>query len=135
MRILDTNVVIRYLMGDHANHSLRSIAYFDRLYNGKEQALMIDGVVVEIVQVLSSKTQYRAPRQTIAEHLRTIMLLDGLTVQNRDAHVSALERYAVSSLVYVDCLNIAVMQKLGITEIVSFDRDFDRIDGITRVEP
>lgn len=30
---------------------------------------------------------------------------------------------------------MAVMEQLGIEEIATFDRDFDRVPGIERVEP
>ena len=34
-----------------------------------------------------------------------------------------------------DATSLAVMKRLKIDEIVSFDQDFDGVKGITRVEP
>ena len=34
-----------------------------------------------------------------------------------------------------DCVHVATMRKLGVTEILSADRDFDKISGIRRVDP
>jgi predicted nucleic acid-binding protein len=34
-----------------------------------------------------------------------------------------------------DAYHAAVMESLGITEVISFDRHFGRIPGITRAEP
>ena len=34
-----------------------------------------------------------------------------------------------------DCVHVATMRKLGITEILSADKDFDKISGIRRVDP
>jgi predicted nucleic acid-binding protein len=34
-----------------------------------------------------------------------------------------------------DLLHLAVMRRLGVTRIVSTDRGFDRIDGVTRLDP
>lgn len=40
-----------------------------------------------------------------------------------------------SNLDFDDSTSIAAMRKLGIREVVSFDRDFDKISGIARIEP
>ncbi|MBE6494276.1 MAG: PIN domain-containing protein [Methanosphaera stadtmanae] len=37
------------------------------------------------------------------------------------------------TLSLADCLAVIVMSKRGITEIVSFDDDFDKVEGIIRV--
>jgi predicted nucleic acid-binding protein len=34
-----------------------------------------------------------------------------------------------------DLLHVAVMRRLGIDRVVSADRDYDRIDGVTRLDP
>ena len=34
-----------------------------------------------------------------------------------------------------DLIHVAVMRRLGITRIISADRDFDRIDGVQRLDP
>jgi predicted nucleic acid-binding protein len=36
---------------------------------------------------------------------------------------------------YDDAISVATMKSLGIGKIVSFDRDFDGIDGISRLNP
>ena len=135
MRIIDANVVIRYLAADHPDQSERTIPFFDRLVTGEERALMIEGVIVEIIQVLSSRRGYAMSRPYIAHALQTIISLLGLHVPDRDQHFAALAWYATSHLDYVDCLNIAFMRALDITEIVTFDHDYDFIQGIARIEP
>ena len=37
------------------------------------------------------------------------------------------------TLSLADCTAINTMKELGITEILSFDDDFDKVDGIVRV--
>lgn len=34
-----------------------------------------------------------------------------------------------------DCVHAATMKKLGVTEILSADKDFDKISGIKRIDP
>jgi predicted nucleic acid-binding protein len=39
------------------------------------------------------------------------------------------------SLDFTDALCAAHMERLGLSEIYTFDRDFDRINGVERVAP
>jgi predicted nucleic acid-binding protein len=46
-----------------------------------------------------------------------------------------LDIYAAQGIDFEDALAIAYMESAGISEIISYDRHFDRIEGITRCEP
>lgn len=135
MRLIDANVVIRYLIDEDTDQGRRSLALLLKVSTGEEQVTICEGALSEIVHILSSKALYARPRQEIALRLAAVIELRGLVLQNKDVYLTGLDRYTASSIDFVDCLNIAHMQELGITEIVSFDRHFDRVEGITRVEP
>ena len=48
----------------------------------------------------------------------------------------ALELYAThTALDFEDALTVAHMQRLKITELASYDSDFDAIPGVRRIEP
>ena len=64
-----------------------------------------------------------------------ILALEGLTLPNKPTYYEALDLFVAHNIDFVDALNVAHMNRLGITEILSFDRDFDRVPNITRVEP
>jgi len=49
--------------------------------------------------------------------------------------IEASEEMENSKLDFDDATSLAVMKKLKIDEIVSFDRDFDRVESIRRLEP
>jgi predicted nucleic acid-binding protein len=40
-----------------------------------------------------------------------------------------------SNLPFADAYHAVLMEQLSLTEIVSFDKDFDHIEGIIRKEP
>ena len=46
-----------------------------------------------------------------------------------------VEIYDVSQVSPYDCLHAAVMRKYGLKEIVSADKDFDKVKGIRRLDP
>ena len=46
-----------------------------------------------------------------------------------------LDTNILSNVSFADAYNAAYMESRGITEVYSYDTDFDRIEGIKRVEP
>jgi predicted nucleic acid-binding protein len=52
---LDTNVVIRYLTQDNPDQTARATRFLQQLETGERQVITCEAVLVEIVQVLSSK--------------------------------------------------------------------------------
>jgi predicted nucleic acid-binding protein len=60
----------------------------------------------------------------------------GFKLEHKWAILRALELYAAERFLdFEDALAVAHMARRRIMEIVSYDTDFDRIAGITRVEP
>jgi predicted nucleic acid-binding protein len=94
-----------------------------------------EGVIVAAVHILSSKQLYNLARPAIRTHLGNILTLRGLRLQHKRTYLRALDLYASTNLDFVDTLNIAHMERSKITTIISFDRDFDRFEQITRREP
>jgi len=48
----------------------------------------------------------------------------------------ALSVYRTHSFLdFEEALAVAQMERQGITELLSYDRDFDRVPGVARVEP
>lgn len=113
----------------------RAYRLFQSVRDGRTQVTTCEAVVTECVHVLSSRVSYNLPRQAIRDHLMNVLVLDGLVLSNKKTYYDALDLYVTINIDFVDALSAAHMQRLGITEILSFDRDFDRVPGIQRVEP
>src|SRR5512142_516845 len=99
---LDANIVIRYLTRDNPDHSPRALRLLQQVETGERQITTCEGVLVEIVQVLSSKRLYNLPRSDIASALSDILRLRGLRLVNRATYLRALDLYAATSLDFVD---------------------------------
>ncbi len=134
MLFLDTNVFIRHLTSDHPDHSRRALALFERILAEEVEATTSEVVIAEIVHVLSSPI-YDIARSDIAETVSSLLELPNLKLPHRHVYLEALNCYGSSRLDFADCLNVSQMKRQGITEIVSFDRDFDRFPDIIRIEP
>ncbi len=67
--------------------------------------------------------------------LATLVRLPSLRVENRRAVLDALDVYAATKLDFGDALIVASMRLAGSELLYSYDRDFDRISGISSRGP
>lgn len=133
---LDTNIIIREVTQDDPRLSARVHAYLQEVAGGRKAALLTEGVLVEAVQVLSSRVLYHLPRAEIAHALAVIIRLRGVRMTNKGRYLRALDLYAaMPALDFVDALLVAYAERQTPATIVSFDEDFDRVPGITREAP
>ena len=136
MRFLDTNVIIRYLTGDDEEKAEACYRLFQRASRGEEVLMTCEAIVSEVVYVLASpRAGYGLNHQEIRARLTPILTLRGLRIPQKQVYIDALNIYASSSFDFEDALAIAHMQQQGISEIISYHKDFDLLPGIRRIEP
>ncbi len=136
MRFVDTNVFIRYLTADDEGKLGDCRRLFQRVESGQEVLTACEAIVTEVVYVLASpRTGYGLSREEILAVFMPILALPGLRIPQKQVYIEALNIYASSSFDFEDAVAIAHMQDRGITEIVSYDHDFDSVSGIQRIEP
>ncbi len=84
----------------------------------------------------SPRLPYRLDHGEIQARLLPILTLRGLKLPHKRVCLRALDLYASSAFLdFEDALAVAHMERRRITEIVSYDRDFDRVAGLRRAEP
>lgn len=137
MRFLDANVIIRYLTKDDEAKAEACYALFQRVDAGEEEVFTCEAIVTEVVYVLASaRSPYHLPHDEIRARLLPLLTLRGLHLPQKRVYVHALDIYASSLFLdFEDAVAAAHMERIGIKEILSYDRDFDRLPGISRVEP
>ncbi len=137
MRFLDANVILRYLTRDDETKASACFELFQQVRRGETELTTCEAIVAEVVYVLSSpRLPYRLSPEQIRVRLLPLLTLRGLRLPQKRVCLEALDIYASSpSLDFEDALAIAHMEQSGITEIVSYDRDFDSAPGVRRVEP
>lgn len=137
MRFLDTNVILRYLTRDDDAKAQACYELFRRAQRGEEELTTCEAMVAEVVYVLSSpRLPYRLDHAQIRARLLPILTLRGLKLPHKRVCLRALDVYASSAFLdFEDALAVAHMEQRSIPEIVSYDRDFDRMAGLRRAEP
>jgi predicted nucleic acid-binding protein len=96
-----------------------------------------EAVIAEVVFVLTSKRLYNLSHQDVRIRLYPLLSLPGLKLSYKEQLLRALDLYSSNNIDFEDALSIATMEHQAITEIYSYDEDFDRIQGstIVRIEP
>jgi len=136
MKWVDTNVFIRCLVQDDQVKAEASAAFFATLEAEEDEAATSEMVIGEVVYVLSARGHYGLSRTEIRDRLRPVLQCQGLRIPDKGVILRALELYVEHSrLDFEDALSVAHMQAQGIDEIVSYDRGFDGVAGVVRVEP
>jgi len=135
MQFIDANVFIRHLTRDDPE---KAQACFDLLQRAERREITLttsESVITEVVYVLSSKQIYNLPREQIRALLYPLLSLPGLNLPHRGMYLRALDLYATYRIDFEDAIIVAQMERQKITELYSYDRDFDDVAGITRLEP
>ena len=137
MKFLDTNVILRYLTRDDEAKAEACYQLFQRVRLGEEELFTCEAVVTEVAYVLSSpRAPYRLNHHEVRARLLPILTLRGLRLPQKRVYLRALDLYASAPFLdFEDALAVAHMEHRGLTEIVSYDRDFDRVTGLQRIEP
>lgn len=132
--LVDTSVFIRVLTKDDPVKFERCLLLLEQAERGEIRLVTSESVVAEIVYVLSGQI-YRTPRSVISELLRPMLENRGLTLDHKQSVIEALGVYEETNLDFEDCLSLAHMHRLGLEAVYSYDRHFDRISSVRRLEP
>lgn len=123
-RIVDANVILRYLLGDHPELSPKAKAFFDGVRSGERGAHVGESVVVECVYVM--QRVYQVPRAEIAEKLRALLGFRGITGEQLILLRSALALYARTNVSFVDALIAATSTAKGLP-VETYDQDLIKL--------
>ena len=125
--LIDTNVVLRFLLDDHATFSPKAKRFMQDVFNKVRSAALPAVVLVECVYVLEKF--YRVPRSDIVDNLSRLLTYPGIVNSDRAELLKALLLYLHSGTDIVDCILAASSKENSV--IVSFDKDFNKLRAHT----
>lgn len=129
MKLLDTNVIIRFLLKDHPTQSPASKILLE---NSPEDLILTDVGLAEIIWLLTSF--YKLPKQHVAEKIYNLLKVNSLIV-NRPLIIRTLYFYRNFSLDFIDAYFAAYSEQENLEGIYSFDKGLDKIKSIKRFKP
>ncbi len=120
---LDTNVLVRYLVGDDPVQTTRARRELER-----DERFLVDSVVMcELVWVLESG--YGFSRPEIAGALERILAIAQFEIEGKDLALAALDDFRGSAADFSDCLLGRRNRAAGASETLTFDRSLRGLTG------
>jgi predicted nucleic-acid-binding protein len=129
-KLIDTNLIVRYLVQDNEKQAGLAGKLFDACDRGQVTIVVLPAVLAESVFVLESF--YQQERTDIASALSRLISSPGVEIADAAIHLDALDRYGRTKVHFVDC-QIAATAIAEDIPVASFDQDFRKFTGI-RVE-
>lgn len=126
-RLIDTNVIIRYLVQDHPRHAKVANKLFEACDRQEVVLVILPAVLAECVFLLQSF--YQQARPDIADVLTNLIKIRGVDIIELSIHLDALHRYAISNLHFVDCL-LAAHAAGNQLPLASFDAGFQKMKDV-----
>jgi len=98
---------------------------------GREQVIMTVVHLSEAVNIL----KHGMPPERLTNLVRGVFMLDNVTIHGvtREAYFAAVELGDDLRIEANDALAVDVMKLSNVTEVFTFDEDFDHVEGITRL--
>ena len=119
MRIVDANIILRYLLGDHTELSERA----RQIIEGNTIFVPIE-VLCEVVYVLTRV--YKVTRIDVSSKLRSFFESTLCKLPHRDSVLKGLDNYAEKNLDLVDCI-LAGYNEVEDAIVHTFDAQLQRL--------
>jgi predicted nucleic-acid-binding protein len=123
LAILDTNVIIRFLIGDDPVDYKKSVQIFSDIDIGKIKAVILDAVLAESVYVLIKI--YKITKDKVVEKLSAIVQNKNILINDKPSMIKALIYFNQSNLDFIDCL-VKAYSEYNNLELLSFDKKLVR---------
>ena len=127
MVALDTNVLIRFLVQDHAAQSTAARKLIRKCVNEGQTLFVPVTVSLELEWVLRSNFKFE--KQAVVQTLSDLLSSAELSFESESALELALLQYAKTSADYSDCLHAALATAANSGPLWTFDKAAAKVDG------
>lgn len=121
--LLDTNIIIRFLIGDNEEHLEKSTEYFEQIEQGSMEIEILSDVLMEAFFVLTKF--YKLPKVEVISDLKTILSFEGVVNKDKVILFEVLSIIENKNIDFVDAL-ICAKCKFQNYEKLSFDKDLNK---------
>lgn len=129
----DTNVLIRLLTDDPLAQAQAAEATLDAAGTGQVMVILTDVVIAELAYVLTSVYELR--HHQAADRIRAVVDLPGVHVADPEVVRAALTLWSVRKIDFADAYLAALAASTADAGVLSFDRDFDDVEDVIRIDP
>jgi predicted nucleic-acid-binding protein len=127
---VDTNVLLRWLIGDDAARKTAADQFFEGL-TARDPGFVHSVTMAELCWVL--RTAYGLPKARVLDVLEGLLSTEELEFDDGEGMWQALF-HARAGADYPDALIAETARRFGCSEVVTFDRDAARLLGMRLLE-
>ena len=132
--LLDTSVILRHLLADHADHSPRATALVNEIELGLRVVRITDTIVFELVYTLTSF--YRVARADVRVAVEPFIELPGVTLPGKRLYREVFDLWLANrSLSFADAFHLCFARQHELVGVITFDRKMNRLPDVERIEP
>lgn len=130
--LIDANIFLELELKQSRSPECKE--FLSLVAKGRIKAVTTDFILDSIALVMEDKG---GSPEDIRKFFVSLALYKGLSVYALDLRdrIVATEEMIREELDFDDATSLAAMKRLKIMEIISLDRDFDRVEGLVRSEP
>ena len=121
--VLDTNVILRYLLNDHPKYFQISSAFMQTIKDGDAIAYVPESVLAECVYVLLKV--YKVPKSKTCDVLTQVLRYQGISKENNAVLLDSLSLFSEHNVDIVNAIVHATAQHYKWV-ILSLDRDLQK---------
>jgi uncharacterized protein len=133
VRFVDSNVLIRFFSGEPPDQHRRSAELLRTIEDEEEVVFLNHIVIFETIWVLNRR--YRVPMLELRDLILSLLSLPSIRVADTHLIERAFDLAIAHNIPFADGYNAAFMEANSLKQVYAWDRHFDRVDGITRIEP
>jgi predicted nucleic-acid-binding protein len=120
--LVDTNVILRYLLADHPQLYEKARDLFEKVRFGTEKVIILESVLTECVYVLMKF--YKVPKEEATDKLSSLLRYRGVVNNDKAVLLEALVIFAAQNIDMVDSILLAA-SRIGEYHLISFDKDIE----------
>lgn len=128
---LDTNIWLRYFLRDEEEQYQEVVALFSKIEEGSYRVYTSSVVLLELFFVL--RKTYSFTHDDIDDVFMNIQQVRAITILETTDFTQALKWYRKYRVKLADCIIASTLS--ADTILVSYDKDFERIDDISVQQP
>jgi len=128
---LDTNLLVRLVVGDDPQQTWQAKAFVDRHCTPESPGFINCVVLAELVWVLNASYDYT--RSQIASAVESLLVGADRMVEHPAAIQASLDDYRAGRLDFTDAVIAHVNRSCGCQATATFDRKAAKLDGFVRV--
>ena len=124
--LLDSNVILRFLLADHSQLSQKAKSIFESAEKGRVELFLNHTTIAEVYWVLESF--YNLPKSEIVQILSQLLRFPNMKVPEKRMIFKVLNLLSQENISYIDAYNLVFARKNSL-ELKTFDKRLEKLFG------